>query len=94
MYYDDGYYYMCYNGYQYYLADGTWYWNMWAWSCKYDSVYDVEYFGFVYNGEYYFVAADDSDDYSWESLPYYGVNLSYENGYEYYCYDGYQYWYN
>jgi hypothetical protein len=37
IYYQNDYMYACYNDFQYYFADGTWYWNMLAWNCDQSS---------------------------------------------------------
>jgi len=43
IYYQNDYLYACYNGFQYYFADGTWYWNMLAWNCEQSTWPDAGY---------------------------------------------------
>jgi len=59
LYYKDDYFYACYNGYSYYLADGTWYFDFWKWSCQYDSPPKSGYYGqyVMYWYNYYFYDA-------------------------------------
>ena len=49
MYYKNEYFYVCYNGFSYYLENGNWYFNFMQWYCQYDS---APYPGYYYQ---YFV---------------------------------------
>lgn len=91
MYYNNGYYYACYNDYQYYLENGTWYWNMWQWSCKYDSAPSDQADMYDDLMSYYLYLYYDDDWYSWTFGDVYhnGGYLYYNDGYYYACYNGY-----
>jgi hypothetical protein len=106
IYYNDDYFYACYNGYSYYLYDGEWEFNWWTWSCDYDyppylGNYAQYYLYFelyqpwyiYYYTVYYYI---DYDWYSWNAVDVVDNDgfVYYQNDYMYACYNGYQYYFS